>query len=272
MTKFIDSLFSSLKTRPKIVFPEGENEIILQAANLTKKFIEPILLSGENSLARAAQLVADGDAQTMVAGIDFTSRDVILTTRDIIGMTGKTFSSSFIFDFTERDPLILADVATCKNPSVEQLVDIILQTVELAKKILLDDPRVAMLSFSTLGSGGSDTSIDKIHQAISLVKKLQPELLIDGEMQLDAAINPRIGEKKASESPVAGRANVLIAPDLNSGNILYKAIEQFGGAHAYGPLLQGFNSPVSDLSRGSNLEDVLGVIAVTARRLEFGEK
>jgi phosphate acetyltransferase len=95
----------------------------------------------------------------------------------------------------------------------------------------------------------------------------QPDLAIDGEMQLDAAVNEAIGSKKAPTSKVAGRANILILPDLNAGNILYKSMEQFGSAHAYGPLLQGFNAPVSDLSRGSSIEDVLGVIAITAARL-----
>lgn len=116
------------------------------------------------------------------------------------------------------------------------------------------------LSFSTLGSGGSDDSIDRARKVISRIQSENSDIAIDGELQLDAAVNPSIGNKKAPGSTVAGRANVLIAPDLNSGNILYKAMEQFGGFTAAGPILQGFNAPVSDLSRGSTKEDVLAVI------------
>ena len=117
-----------------------------------------------------------------------------------------------------------------------------------------------MLSFSTLGSGGRDETISLSQAVVEKVRETHPEILIDGEMQLDAAINPRVGEKKAPNSPVAGHANVLIVPDLNSGNILYKAMEQFGNFTAAGPILQGFNAPVSDLSRGSTVEDILAVI------------
>lgn len=155
--------------------------------------------------------------------------------------------------------LILADAGVTKNPTVEQLTDIVLQTYETALKVLDDEPRIAMLSFSTFGSA-RDESIDKIHEVISRVCTLRPEIKIDGEMQLDAAINPRVAEKKAPSSPVAGHANVLIVPDLNSGNILYKSLEQFGGYTAAGPILQGFIKPCSDLSRGSTKEDVLLVI------------
>lgn len=119
-----------------------------------------------------------------------------------------------------------------------------------------------MLSFSTLGSGGRDETISLSQAVVEKVRETHPEILIDGEMQLDAAINPRVGEKKAPNSPVAGYANVLIVPDLNSGNILYKAMEQFGNFIAAGPILQGFNAPVSDLSRGSTVEDILAVIEV----------
>ena len=140
------------------------------------------------------------------------------------------------------------------------LYDIILQTHETAEAILAEQPRVAVLSFSTLGSGGSDDSIDRARKVISRIQSENSDIAIDGELQLDAAVNPSIGNKKAPGSTVAGRANVLIAPDLNSGNILYKAMEQFGGFTAAGPILQGFNAPVSDLSRGSTKEDVLAVI------------
>ena len=222
----------------------------------------------------------------MIAGIDYTSRDVILAARDIIGVKNPrqlekpTFSASFIFTKENKaTPLgqsvfILGDAAACKHPSFDQLYDITLETHETATKYFkyLDNnstdsafnnfltPRIAMLSFSTLGSGGRDETISLSQAVVEKVRETHPEILIDGEMQLDAAINPRVGEKKAPNSPVAGYANVLIVPDLNSGNILYKAMEQFGNFTAAGPILQGFNAPVSDLSRGSTVEDILAVI------------
>ena len=148
------------------------------------------------------------------------------------------------------------------------LYDIVLQTYETAEAVLSDTPRVAMLSFSTLGSGGNDNSIDRIKTVVNRIHDEYPDIAIDGELQLDAAINEAIGNKKAPGSTVAGRANVLIVPDLNSGNILYKAIEQFGGFTAAGPILQGFNAPVSDLSRGSTKEDVLSVIDVELKLIK----
>jgi phosphate acetyltransferase len=148
------------------------------------------------------------------------------------------------------------------------LYDIVVQTHETAEAILNDEPRIAMLSFSTLGSGGNDTSIDRIKRVIQKINDNYPDIKIDGELQLDAAINKTIGDKKAPGSTVAGRANVLIVPDLNAGNILYKAMEQFGGFTAAGPILQGFASPVSDLSRGSTKEDVLSVIDVEMKLVE----
>jgi phosphate acetyltransferase len=128
---------------------------------------------------------------------------------------------------------------------------------EASEKLLDEEPRLAMLSFSTFGSGGKDDTMDLMQEAIAKTRETHPEIKIDGEMQLDAAVNPRIGNKKAPASEVAGRANVLIVPDINAGNILYKSLEQFAGAKVAGPILLGFTKPVSDLSRGSTAEDVV---------------
>jgi phosphate acetyltransferase len=268
MTRFLEELSRRLGQTPtKIVFPEGDNQAIKRAAEAVGDYIEAILLDGPDALEKSVGLVADGQADAIVAGIDYTSREVILAVRDGIGATGKTFSSSFVIELPDGRIYTVADCAACKNPTAEQLSDIVLQTVETHRAISDDEPRVAMLSFSTLGSGGKDPSFDKIRQAIELVRATSPDLKIDGELQLDAATNPAIGRKKAPDSDVAGRANILITPDLNSGNILYKSMEQFAGGHAYGPILQGFNAPVSDLSRGSTAEDVIGVAIITAARI-----
>ena len=270
----------------RIVFPEINHPYVQEAIKLAKQKFPDFEAIGADNLEHACAAVKAGVADSMIAGIDYTSRDVILAARDIIGVKNPrqlekpTFSASFIFTKENKaTPLgqsvfILGDAAACKHPSFDQLYDITLQTYETAAKYFkylnhdstdsaLNNfltPRIAMLSFSTLGSGGKDETISLTQTVVEKVRETHPEILIDGEMQLDAAINPRVGEKKAPNSPVAGYANILIVPDLNSGNILYKAMEQFGNFTAAGPILQGFNAPVSDLSRGSTVEDILTVI------------
>jgi phosphate acetyltransferase len=246
----------------KILFPEANNDYIKSAvAELARRDVcEPI--AEDLGLQTASAKLADGEVDAMIAGIDFTSRDVILTVRDVIGTPEgrKTFSSLFVAKFPGGRTVILSDGATCKNPTAEQLADIIELTHDAAAKILEEQPRIAVLSFSTFGSGGKDPSMDKTAEAIAMIRERRSDILVDGEMQLDAAVNPRVGEKKAAEhggSEVAGHANVLIVPDINSGNILYKSIEQFAGATVAGPILLGFVKPVSDLSRGSTVEDIV---------------
>ena len=273
MTKFLQELTNRLGDEKfKIVFPEGGNENIKQAINELPNIIEAVSLSSEGALKESAEMVARGETDAIVAGIDYTSRDVILTVRDQIGAINKTFSASFVIELPDERVYTVADCAACKNPDAQQLRDIVLQTVETHKAISQEEPKVAMLSFSTFGSGGRDPSFDKIREAIELVREADPSLAIDGEMQLDAAVNPAVGKKKAPESKVAGEANILVVPDLNTGNILYKSMEQFAGGHAYGPILQGFKAPVSDLSRGSTVQDVLGVAIITAARIKNAKK
>ena len=244
----------------KIVFPEYKNAVVSKAiANYPR--IEAI---GAENLAEACEKVRNGEADAMIAGIDYSSRDVILACRDGLGMSGKTFSSCVVLR-KENRKYVLADIATCKHPNEEQLFDIICQTYETAKRVLDEEPKIAVLSFSTLGSGGKDETMETAKNVISRVRTERPEIIIDGEMQLDAAANLEVGKKKAPNSQVAGRANVLICPDINSGNILYKAMEQFGGFSAAGPILQGFDYPASDLSRGSTVEDVVETIAVVEK-------
>ena len=270
----------------RIVFPEINHPYVQEAIKLAKQKFPDFEAIGADNLEHACAAVKAGVADSMIAGIDYTSRDVILAARDIIGVKNPrqlekpTFSASFIFTKENKaTPLgqsvfILGDAAACKHPNFDQLYDITLQTHETATKYFkylshgstnsaLNNfltPRIAMLSFSTLGSGGRDETISLTQTVVEKVRETHPEILIVGEMRLDAAINPRVGEKKAPNSPVAGYANILIVPDLNSGNILYKAMEQFGNFTAAGPILQGFNAPVSDLSRGSTVEDILAVI------------
>lgn len=273
-------------SKVRIVFPEFTNPYIQEAIKIAKEKFPDFEAVGADNLEHACAAVKAGVADSMIAGIDYTSREVILAARDIIGVKNPrnlekpTFSASFIFTKeNQASPIgqsvfILGDAAACKHPNAEQLFDITLQTADTAAKYFAHlqknstdpavanflTPRVAMLSFSTLGSGGKDDTISLIQEVLTKVNADQPDLLIDGEIQLDAAINPRIGTKKAPNSKVAGFANVLIVPDLNSGNILYKAMEQFGNFTSAGPILQGFNAPISDLSRGSTVLDIVSVI------------
>lgn len=265
----------------KVALPEWQNEVVQQAMKLAT-WAEAVPAA---NLASACELVATGLADTMVAGINYTTRDVILACRDYLGVKKKVFSSCFVMkrekersavtssEKTGVETIIIADAGVTKHPNLEQLTEIILQTYQTAKAVLEEEPRIAMLSFSTFGSGGRDETIELIRGAIERVRAEQPEMKIEGEMQLDAAVNREIGLKKwhssqdsESEPEVTGRANVLICPDLNAGNILYKALEHFGGFVAAGPILQGFKAPVSDLSRGSSQSDVLLVLE-TMRKL-----
>lgn len=243
----------------KIVFPEGNNPYIQTAIKKFPLTNAVSLNGGKEALEIASEMLANSEVDAMIAGIDYTSRDVILTVRDKIGMLagGKLFSSLFVCDLPDGERLIVSDGASCKHPNTEQLAEIIHLNYLAAKKLLPEEPRIAVLSFSTFGSGGKDESITRSREAIKLVRERWPEIKVDGEMQLDAAIVERVGAKKGAGSEVAGQANVLITPDIITGNILYKAIEWIGKARVAGPILLGFKKPVSDLSRGSSVEDIL---------------
>lgn len=161
--------------------------------------------------------------------------------------------------------MIFSDCATIRDPSAEQLAEIAIAASETCKTLLEAEPVTALLSYSTKGSS-SGPFVDLVMKALDIVREKRPDLRIDGELQLDAAVIPEICEKKAPESDVAGRANVLIFPNLAAGNIAYKLVQRLGGAHAYGPFLQGFAKPLSDLSRGCSVEEIVNTVAVTLAR------
>ena len=216
-----------------------------------------------------AMMVALGDADAMVAGYAHTTSDVILASRFIIGLKEgiNVASSIFLMDIptytgSEGNLIILSDGGVCEMPNSSELADIAITTAETAKALLNWNPRLAMLSYSTKGSA-SGPAVEKVIEATELVRNRRPDLKIDGELQLDAAIVSEVARKKVgNESPVAGKANILIVPDLTVGNILYKGIQRFANAKAYGPFLQGFSKTVSDLSRGSSVDDIYGVIVM----------
>ena len=222
----------------------------------------------------AGMMVACGDADASVGGVAGPTTTVIqagiLTVGLLPGM--KTPSSYFLMtipDFLgEKDKaFIYADCAVNIDPDAEQLADIALASARSAGKLLSQEPRAAMLSFSTKGSA-SAPSVDKVKEALSIARAREPELAIDGEFQLDSAIVPAVAAKKVKDrSDVAGRANVMIFPDLNSGNIAYKLTQYAAGATAIGPFLQGFAKPIADLSRGASVDDIVATVVLTLGQL-----
>lgn len=311
------------KSPATIVFPEGENSVICEAAGKLAEqgLARPILLGNPETIQKetrsrrpplqiidtstspqleryidqycqerdmpqsvgkkivtqplcfGAMMVKCKDAGGMVAGIAHPTEDVILASELIIGFQpGIGLASSFFlmevpgFSGGEDGRIIFADPAVNPDPNPEQLADIAITTAHSARDLLEWEPRVAMLSFSTKGSA-SHAMVDKVVKSIELARQKAPEFLIDGEMQADTALIPSVAQKKMnSENPVAGRANILIFPDLNAANIGAKLVQRLAGAASYGPVLQGFSRPVSDLSRGATVEDVIGASLMVAAR------
>jgi len=217
-----------------------------------------------------AMMVDSGEADGMVTGADHATADTIRAALHCVGLpAGQNLISSFFAmitpkpEFGEDGLLFYADCGVIPDPNSEQLAEIAITTASSFTKLTGLEPRIAMLSFSTKGSA-SHPDADKVIKATDIAKRKRPDLLIDGELQADAALIPSIGKKKAPGSPVAGRANILIFPDLGAGNIGYKLTERIGGAIALGPILQGCAKPVNDLSRGCSVEDIVNVTAITA--------
>lgn len=216
----------------------------------------------KNSRYFGTMMVYFGDADGLVSGASHSTADTLKPALQIIKTKEDTkYASSFFIMVKEEQVFFFADCAFIQNPNVEELTSIAIQTAESVKKFGYE-PRIAMLSFSTKGSAEGPI-LEKVRKATAEVKKQRTDLVIDGELQLDAAIIPEVAKKKCPDSPIQGNANVLVFPDLNAGNIGYKLVERFGHTHAIGPIVQGLKRPINDLSRGCSVEDIVLTTEVT---------
>jgi phosphate acetyltransferase len=239
------------------------------APRLAARVVKKALVFGGAALAA-------GDADCLVAGADNATAAVISACQLTVGLAPgiSVPSSFFLMDFADlmgKGPrtLVYADCGVVVQPSEVELADIAAASAASARALLGVDPLVAMLSFSTKGSG-QHPDAEKVTGALEILRQRDPELKIDGELQADSALVERVAAKKCPGSPVAGRANVLVFPDLDAGNIAYKLSQYLGGARAYGPILQGFARPCSDLSRGATVEDIVGVAAIVSAMAAAG--
>ena len=219
-------------------------------------------------------MVKAGDADGLVSGAIHSTGDMLRPALQIIkakpGM--KTVSSCFLMEspkteYGDNGIMIFADCAVNISPDATALANIALGAADSARALAGIEPRVAMLSFSTKGSAKDDT-VTKVQEATRIAKEMAPDLMLDGELQLDAALVEKVGALKAPGSTVAGKANVLVFPSLEAGNIGYKLVQRLGGAEAYGPILQGIAKPCNDLSRGCSVEDIVATVAITAAQAQ----
>jgi len=235
--------------------------------------LEQARIDMQAPLRWGAMMVHLSDADAMVAGAESTTADVLRAGLAIIGTIpgSKTASSCFVMQTKDTQwghdgAMIFSDCAVVPDPNSEQLAEIAYSASLSCKEFLGVEPAVALLSFSTKGSGGDHPDVLKVRSALDLLRTKYPSLAVDGEMQADAALVPSVTDKKAPGSPVRGKVNTLVFPDLGAGNIGYKLVQRLGNAEAFGPFLQGFAKPISDLSRGCSVDDIVVTAAVTLAR------
>jgi phosphate acetyltransferase len=226
----------------------------------------------EDPLYLGVLMIKNGDADGEVSGADHATGDVLRPAFHYVKTAPgiSVVSGAFIMilpdkNFGEDGVIIFADGAVHPNPNEKELAEIAIASAHTARAIAGFEPRIAMLSFSTKGSAKNEM-VDKVVNATRIAKEMAPDLQIDGELQADAALIESIGKSKAPGSPIAGRANVLIFPDLNAGNIAYKLVQRLAHAEAIGPILQGMAAPINDLSRGCSVNDIVSMIAIASNQ------
>ena len=239
-----------------------------QKKGMTEEQARELLLT--NYPYYGVMMVKMGDADGMVSGACHSTADTLRPCLQILKTKpGTKLVSAFFIrvvpecEMGENGTFVFGDCGLNQNPSPEELAAIAISSAESFKQLVGAEPRVAMLSHSSMGSAKHD-DVTKVVEAVKIAKAEAPDLMLDGELQLDAAIVPSVGASKAPQSPVAGKANVLIFPDLDAGNIGYKLVQRLAKAEAYGPMTQGIAAPVNDLSRGCSAKDIEGVVAITA--------
>jgi len=251
---------------------EAYAEILVELRKKKGMTMEKAMEVIQDPLYLATLMIKAGDADGEVAGALNATGDVLRPAFQIVKtMPGiSVVSGAFIMILKDKNygndgMMVFADCAVHPNPTASELAEIAVATAKTTKAIAEMEPRVAMLSFSTMGSGKHEM-VDKVVEATRLAKEMAPEFQIDGEMQADAAIVEAIGAKKAPNSEVAGKANVLVFPTLEVGNISYKLVQRLAGAEAVGPVLQGMAAPINDLSRGCSVSDIVNLVAITANQ------
>ena len=254
--KYVDLLYSLRKEKGMTI--EKAKELVLNPV-----YFGMLMLKDE-----------EGKVDGLVSGAIHSTADTLRPALQILKTLPNTKLVSAFFvmvvpncKYGKDGVFIFADSGLNENPNPEQLSEIAISSAKSFKQLVGEEPKVAMLSYSTYGSAHSELT-EKMIEATKITKQKAPDLLVDGELQLDAAIVPEVAELKAKESPLKGEANVLIFPNLDAGNIGYKLVQRLGKAEAYGPLCQGIAKPVNDLSRGCNSDDVAGVIAITAEQAQ----
>ena len=280
------------RVKRRIAFPEADDSRIGEAVShlARRAIVRPVLVAdaaapraargeagveievttGASPLQRAVEMLNDGAVDGVVAGAVHTSADVIRTGLRQVGLRPgvRTLSSSFFMevdDFRGRgsEVLTFTDAGVVTDPGPDRLAEIATEAVRVRRRVVGDEPRVAFLSYSTRGSAGGK-SVRRVKEAVARFRETCREVIADGELQADAALIPGVAHSKAPDSAVAGRANVLVFPGLDAGNIAYKLVQRLAGALALGPILQGLKAPLNDLSRGASPEDIVYVAAITA--------